>query len=108
MDAMSILVVDDKREVRMLLTELLAADGLKVQVADSGEVAISSLSAQRPDLVLVDIRMPDMDGFEVCRRLKQSAETRDIPVIFLSGTDAVADRLTAFQLGAVDFISKPF
>jgi two-component system cell cycle sensor histidine kinase/response regulator CckA len=105
---MSILVVDDEFEDRTLLSKILTAEGLEVRVADCGELAMASLAVNRPELILVDIRMPEMDGLEVCRRLKQRADSRDIPVIFLSGSVDLADRLEGFRLGAVDFVSKPF
>src|SRR4051812_38320684 len=105
---MSILVVDDEFEARTLLSKILTAEDIAVRVADGGELALASLAVSRPELILVDLRMPRMDGLEVCRRLKQRADSRDIPVIFLSASGDLADLLEGFRLGAVDFISKPF
>src|SRR4051812_31759217 len=105
---MSILVVDDEFEARTLLSKILTAEDIAVRVADGGELALASLAVNRPELILIDLRMPGMDGLEVCRRLKQRADSRDIPVMFLSASGDLADRLEGFQLGAVDFISKPF
>ena len=105
---MSILVVDDETESRTLLTGILSAQGFGVRAADRGELALASLGVRHPELILLDIRMPEMDGFEVCRRLKASEDTRDIPVIILSGSGESADRVQGLRLGAVDFITKPF
>src|SRR5262249_17373601 len=105
---MSILVVDDESESRTLLMEILTAEGLGVRAADGGELALASLLLKRPELILLDIRMPGMDGLEVCRRVKANEDARDIPVIILSASGEPADRLEGLRLGAVDFISKPF
>src|SRR4051812_45329999 len=83
---MTILVVDDESESRWLLVEILEAEGYEVRPADDGQLALASVMAQPPDLILLDIRMPDMDGFEVCRRLKSRAVTEEIPVIFISAS----------------------
>src|SRR4051812_44786276 len=105
---MSILVIDDDSEARSLLSRILSDEGFEGRFADCGELALASLAVNRPELILVDLRMPGMDGLEVCRRLKQRADSRDVPVIVLSGSGDLADRIEAFRLGAVDFISKPF
>jgi PAS domain S-box-containing protein len=104
----TILVVDDSPESLMMLTETLTQAGYAVGPADSGELALASVATARPELILLDIRMPGMDGFQVCRRLKASSETRDIPVVFLSGVTETAERVEGFSLGAVDFVTKPF
>jgi two-component system, cell cycle sensor histidine kinase and response regulator CckA len=105
---MTILVVDDESESRTLLTTVLAAEGYRVRPADGGELALASIAVERPELILLDIRMPGMDGFEVCRRLKDSAETRDIPLMFLSASVELNERVQGFKAGAVDFVTKPF
>ncbi|MFL6446959.1 MAG: response regulator [Bryobacteraceae bacterium] len=105
---MQILVVDDDSESRTLLSELLTAEGYEVRAADAGPLALASLSVNRPDLILLDIRMPRMDGFEVCRRIKENNDTREIPVIFLSATNEVSEKVKGLQLGALDYVSKPF
>jgi two-component system cell cycle sensor histidine kinase/response regulator CckA len=105
---MSILIVDDEAAARKLLNDVLTAAGFRVRAADCGELALASIAVTQPELVLVDICMPEMDGFEVCRRLRQREDCRDVPVIFLSADGDLPDRLEAFRLGAVDFISKPF
>jgi PAS domain S-box-containing protein len=105
---MSILVVDDERESRAVLTSVLMAEGYQVNAADGGELALASIAVSRPSLILLDIRMPGMDGFEVCRRLKDSPATRDIPIMFLSAGVEYPERVEGLRLGAVDFVSKPF
>jgi diguanylate cyclase (GGDEF)-like protein len=107
-DKGSILVVDDTHMSLKLMTAILTEEGYQVRPADSGELALASVAAMPPALILLDILMPDMDGFEVLRRLKAQEETRDIPVIFLSAVTEVAQRVEGLKLGALDFISKPF
>jgi PAS domain S-box-containing protein len=106
-NAMSILVVDDEFESRKLLLEGLTSEGFAVRPADCGQLALASVVVDKPELILLDLRMPGMDGFEVCRRLKDSEETRNIPVIILSASGESSDRVEGLRLGAVDFISKP-
>jgi len=103
-----ILVVDDTAANVELLAYMLGEAGYQARSAANGELALRSVQARQPALILLDIRMPGMDGFEVCRRLKENALTRDIPVIFLSGLAHTTDKLKGFELGAVDYITKPF
>ncbi len=103
-----ILLVDDTPENLRVLGDLLRVHGLTVRVAASGVMALRSIAARRPDLILLDIHMPEMDGFEVCRRLRDSPGTTDLPILFLSASDNVIDRVQAFSSGGQDFISKPF
>jgi PAS domain S-box-containing protein len=105
---MSILVVDDHAESRTLVTEILSAQGFRVRAAGAGELPLPSLAVQQPALILLDLQMPGMDGFEVCRRLKASEVSREIPVIILSARGESADRVEGLRLGAVDYITKPF
>ncbi|HUX36285.1 MAG TPA: response regulator [Rectinemataceae bacterium] len=103
-----ILVVDDQASNLRILVELLKSH-FELTVATSGEQAIERLrTAAAPDLVLLDIVMPGMDGYEVCARIMADPGTRGIPVIFLSSLDAAADESRGLALGAVDYISKPF
>ncbi|MBT9312821.1 hybrid sensor histidine kinase/response regulator [Leptothoe kymatousa] len=102
-----ILIVDDVPENVQLLSRTLSEQGHKVRGVLSGEMALRASKAL-PDLILLDIMMPDMDGYEVCRKLKASPLTANIPVIFLSALDAVADKVKAFDVGGVDYITKPF
>ena len=103
-----ILIVDDGPENLRVLSELLRSEGYVARPVSDGALALEAASAEPPDLVLLDIRMPGMDGFEVCRRLKADARLRDVPVVFLSAIDDLADKVKAFTVGAVDYVSKPF
>ena len=103
-----ILAVDDTPASLKLLTELLQAEGYDVRSAIQGELALQAAQIDPPELVLLDIRMPDLDGFEVCRRLKASPATAHIPVIFVSALTETEDKVRGFALGAVDFVTKPY
>jgi PAS domain S-box-containing protein len=103
-----ILVVDDESDSRTQLTAVLSAEGYPVRAADNGELALRSVGVKRPQLILLDIRMPGIDGFEVSRRLKENQDTRDIPIIFLSAGRELPERIEGFRLGGVDFVTKPF
>jgi sigma-B regulation protein RsbU (phosphoserine phosphatase) len=91
-----------------LLSQILAEQGYQVRPVPDGALALAAVAAELPDLILLDIRMPGMDGYEVCERLKASAQTRDIPIIFISALDATQDKVRAFTAGGVDYITKPF
>jgi len=103
---MTILAVDDTGTSLFLLNEILSAVGYRVRPADSGELALAAIAAEPPDLILLDVRMPGIGGFEVCRRLKADPRTCDIPVLFLSGLNEESERLEGLRLGASDFIAK--
>jgi len=103
-----ILIVDDNSASLQLLTELLSSHGYRVRPASSGRLALRSVAVARPDLILLDVIMPDMDGYEVCRRLKSDETSRDIPVIFISGLYGTAEKVEGFDAGGVDYITKPF
>ena len=104
----NILVVDDTPANLHLLVALLSDKGYRVRPVNSGELALKTAQANLPDLILLDVAMPGIDGYEVCRRLKAQPKTRDIPVIFISAHDASEDKLRAFEMGGVDYVSKPF
>lgn len=103
-----ILVVEDTPASLELLTDLLSGAGYAVRPAQDGRMALRSAVARPPDLILLDIRMPGIDGYEVCRRLKADPCTRDVPVIFLSALRDTENKVQAFEFGAVDYISKPY
>jgi DNA-binding response OmpR family regulator len=103
-----ILVVDDTPANIQALSSTLKDKGYQVSVATSGRQALEVVSRLRPDLILLDVMMPEMDGFETCRRLKESTATKDIPVIFLTARTETADIAQGFELGAVDYVAKPF
>jgi DNA-binding response OmpR family regulator len=104
----SILIVDDTPANLNVLSTILTQQGYKVRPANNGEVALVVAQRATPDLILLDIQMPGMNGFEVCKRLKEIDQTRDIPVIFISALDEVLDKVEAFEVGGVDYITKPF
>lgn len=103
-----ILVVDDHTASRMTAAALLSMEGYEVIEADSGATALGLVQQKQPDLILLDVMMPGMDGFEVCQRLKQDEHTRLIPVIFITALNDRRSRIRGIEVGADDFLSKPF
>ena len=101
------MVVDDNATNRTLLEELLSAQGYKVITSADGQLALQQFARVKPDLVLLDVMMPDLDGFEVCRRLKNNAETRLTPVVLVTALSATEDRVRGIEAGADDFLNKP-
>jgi len=104
----NILVVDDTPANLRLLSNLLAEQEYKVRSVISGQMALTAARAAPPDLILLDINMPGMNGYEVCEQLKAEEETRDIPIIFISALDATEDKVKAFTMGGLDYVTKPF
>jgi two-component system sensor histidine kinase/response regulator len=104
----TILIVDDTAHVRQLLSAMLKTRGYNVETAEGGLHALEVVQEVFPDLILLDIMMPQMDGYEVCERLKNDPRTRDIPVIFISALEQTDDKVKAFNAGGVDYIPKPF
>lgn len=106
-DKTSILVVDDTVNNLRLLTHILQEQGYVVRAATNGSLALMSIEAELPDLVLLDVHMPGLDGYAVCRKLKENPKTAVIPIIFLSASEDAWDKKQAFLVGGVDYISKP-
>ena len=104
----NILIVDDTPENLQVLSATLSDQGYKIRGVINGKMAIRAARSSSPDLILLDIKMPEMDGYEVCTQLKVDPKTSEIPVIFISALDEVLDKVTAFQVGGVDYITKPF
>jgi two-component system, sensor histidine kinase and response regulator len=104
----SVVIVDDTPENIRLLAQILGEQGYRVRSAPNGERALATVQKEKPDLILLDIVMPEMDGYEVCRCLKADPQLRDIPVIFISALNEIFDKVTAFSIGGVDYITKPF
>jgi len=104
----NILIVDDSRQVLLLINNILKEEGFTTFPADSGEMAFDIIENSKPDLILLDVMMPEIDGFEVCRKIKSNPRFADIPVIFLTALAKINDRLKGFELGGVDYITKPF
>ena len=105
---MNILIVDDTPDNLRILVGLLSEQGYLVRPAASGSQALNAVREKQPDLILLDVKMPGMDGYEVCERLKAAERTRDIPVIFISALGEIEDKVRGFEVGGVDYITKPF
>ncbi len=104
----TILVVDDTPTNLQLLVKFLADAGYRILVAEDGETALEQTAHNKPDVILLDITMPGIDGYETCQRLKRSPETQEIPVIFMTARSQISDKLKGFEVGGVDYIIKPF
>jgi len=103
-----ILIADDTPANLRLLSNMLSDQGYKVRAVINGQMALTAVRAAPPDLILLDIRMPGMSGYEVCEALKADPSTQDIPVIFISALDEIHDKVKAFTVGGVDYVTKPF
>ena len=103
----TVLIIDNSEAIRMLITVYLRSGGYQVLEATNGQIGLEIAAGKRPDLVILDITMPVMDGFSVCARLQQDDELRDIPVLMLSALSDTESKMRAFELGAVDYITKP-
>jgi PAS domain S-box-containing protein len=103
-----ILVVDDTPASLRFLTDILTDHGYRIRPASDGSLALRSVAIEVPDLILLDVKMPGMDGYEVCRRLKSDQESRKVPVIFISALGETAEKVEGFNAGGVDYITKPF
>lgn len=104
----TILIVDDSKLNIKVLSDILKEKSYRIALARSGMMALEFVNMKKPDLILLDIMMPEIDGFEVCRRLKADPESENIPIIFISGLDKSKDIVKGFKVGAVDYIVKPF
>ncbi len=104
----TVLVIDDEPDNLRLALEMLRGQGLEMVSARDGAAGVHIATRLRPDLILLDIRMPGLDGFEVCGLLKANPVTREIPVIFLTALDQIEDKARGFALGGVDYVTKPF
>ena len=103
-----IVVVDDDRTVSAAVRELLAPEGFAVDCPADSKTALVETIRETPDLVILDVNMPGMTGWEFCAIMRRQSATREIPVLFLTGRDEVKDRITAMQLGGSDYLAKPF
>src|SRR5262245_22087645 len=103
-----ILIVDDTPVNILALAPVLKKRGYRISKATNGQEALDAVARVRPDVILLDVMMPGMDGFETCRRLKECEQSRHIPVIFLTGKADSEDIVKGFELGAVDYVRKPF
>lgn len=105
---MTILIVDDVPDNIRLLSRILVKRGYQTRKALNGTMALTAIQASQPHLILLDVQMPDMNGYELCHRLKSDPDTLHIPIIFLSANDDSSERKKAFQLGGADYLTKPF
>jgi DNA-binding response OmpR family regulator len=103
-----IVVVDDDPKIRGAVRELLAQDGFALECPSDPRGALAAVIRDVPDLVILDVNMPDMSGWEFCAILRRQSATRELPVLFLTGRSEVRDRITAMQLGGSDYLAKPF
>lgn len=107
-DKAVIMIIDDSIDSLKLLTTILTGQRFAVRQALNGRVALDAIRKKLPDLIILDMRMPEMDGLEVCQKLKSDADTRTVPIIFISGLKASDDKVKAFEAGGLDYITKPF
>ncbi|MBD2487412.1 response regulator [Aulosira sp. FACHB-615] len=105
-DSALILLIDDTPDNLRLLAKILEAHGFKVKKTVSAKMAIQAAQLEPPDLILLDINMPEISGYEVCQQLKRQEKTANIPIIFISALDQITDKIKAFELGGVDYITK--
>ncbi len=104
-----VLTVDDEEHITELISMALGFNGFEVQRAASGRAALAAVEAQRPDLIILDVMLPDLDGFEVARRLRQDQRSgSNVPIIFLTAKDATSDKVEGLRLGVDDYVTKPF
>ncbi len=103
-----ILVVDDEVYILHILEFSLSAEGFDVMTANNGDLAIEKAKQEKPDLIVLDIMMPILDGYETCRRLKRDSDTKNIPVVLLTAKGRDVDKRLGFEVGAIDYIVKPF
>jgi len=108
MKPIKLLIVDDQVENLQLLVDIFSGEGHEILAARNGEEGLKVAQEEHPDLILLDINMPQLNGYEVCEKLKESETTKDITIIFLSASNSSVDEVHGLRLGAVDFISKPF
>ena len=104
----TILLIEDEHDIRELLKFHLERENLLVEAVENGEDALLSLKSHTPSMILLDLMLPGIDGLEVCRRLKAQPETRDIPIIMLTAKDSEADIVSGLEMGAADYVCKPF
>src|SRR4051794_2620713 len=103
-----VLIIDDSPEIQVLLRARLKDEPISMHFADSGVTALAMVDELKPDIILLDIEMPEMDGYEVCRRLKAIPQMVNVPIIFISGADSTEEKIRGLDLGAADYVTKPF
>ena len=106
-DNQTVLIIDDQPDNLAVIAEFLEAQGIEIMMSRSGPDGVEKARLGQPDLILLDVRMPEVDGYETCHRLKSDDQAKDIPVIFMTGLTELAYKLKAFAVGGVDYITKP-
>lgn len=104
----TILIIDDESNLIRVISSFLEKQDIEIMMAKNGADGITRATKGQPDLILLDVRMPGMDGYEVCHQLKSNTSTEEIPIIFMTGLDHLDDKLKGFAVGGVDYITKPF
>lgn len=104
----TVMVVEDDEDIRKMITDFLEMEGFSVQEASNGREAVDLIFRQRPDIALVDVTLPDISGFEICRTIKNDDALKETEVIFITGRTALSDRLSGFLAGAKRYLCKPF
>ncbi|MEW8131604.1 MAG: response regulator, partial [Candidatus Thiodiazotropha endolucinida] len=108
MNRKTIMIVDDLPENLRLLAEILRQGGYDIRAFPSGELALRAISMVLPDLILLDVNLPGIDGYEVCRRLRTDEGITNLPILFVSGLNSTSDKVRAFNAGGIDYVTKPF
>ena len=108
MSRQKVLIIDDAEQIHHLVRARLKGLAVDIICSSTGQTGLAAAKAEQPDLILLDVNMPGMSGFEVCKLLKDNAETYNIPVVFLTGVDETVNKVKGFDLGAVDYVTKPF
>ena len=105
---LDVIIVDDEPDILELLQYNLSKEGFEIHTASNGAEALTRAVKIKPDMIILDVMMPNMDGFEVCKNLRKSAKTKDIPIILLTAKGTIEDKITGFGSGADDYLVKPF
>ena len=103
-----ILLVDDEPDIRLTVSKRLMTKGYRVTEAENGKIALDIIEKQVPDLVILDVMMPELNGYQVCRKLRERSETKELPVLMLTAKDQTTDRFWAEEVGVTEYITKPF
>ena len=103
-----ILLVDDEPDIRLTVSKRLMNKGYRVTEAENGKIALDIIEKQVPDLVILDVMMPELNGYQVCRKLRERPETKELPVLMLTAKDQTTDRFWAEEVGVTEYITKPF
>ncbi len=104
----NILLVEDAKDYQLLMSQIFIGENYRFRIAETSATAVTAIENEKPDLILLDISLPDESGLDLCVRLQADSKTRDIPIIFITGAEQISQKVTAFSIGAEDYITKPF